>query len=65
MFVSRDKSGTILLSENKPSRQLSHWSTSDKCYMVMNKDYGDKLFPDLKWNDEPIEISIILNKHIL
>lgn len=65
MFVSRDKSGTILLSESKPTKQLCHWSVSDKNYMVMNKEFGDKLFPNLKWGDEPIEISIILNKHIL
>ena len=65
MFVSRDKSGTILLSEDKPIKQLCHWSISDKNYMVMTKEFGDKLFTNLKWSDEPIEVSIILDKHIL
>lgn len=55
MWVSRDKSGTVLLSEEKPERMTCHWKSPNHRYYVMNAKYANELLPDLKWEDEPKE----------
>lgn len=56
MWIARDKSGTYLLSENKPERMTSHWRSPNHRYYVMNSKYGIELFPELNWQNEPKEI---------
>ena len=64
MYISRDKSGNILLSVSEPKRLTSYWLPIDNKYMVVNSKFGEILFPNLKWQDEPIEITITLNNLI-
>lgn len=55
MWVSKDKSGTVLISESKPERMTCHWRSPNHRYYVMNAKYADELLPDLKWEDDPKE----------
>ena len=61
MFIAKDKSGTVLISVNKPERMMAHWRVLDNQYIVMNARYAATIFPDLKWEDEPKEIILNLN----
>ena len=55
MWVARDKSGTVLISEERPERMTCHWKSPNHRYYVMNSKYVDELLPDLTWKDEPKE----------
>lgn len=55
MFIAKDKSGTVLISVKEPERMAAHWKPIDCQYIVMNAKYGEQVFPQLKWKDEPIE----------
>ena len=57
MWIAKDKSGTVLISENKPERRTSNWASPDNHYMVVNAKYGETLF-SVKWEDEPLEIRV-------
>ena len=57
MWIARDKSGTYLLSEERPERMLAHWRSPNNHYMVMNAKYGEILF-SVEWKDEPLEIKV-------
>ena len=57
MWIAKDKSGTVLISENKPERRTSNWVSPDNRYMVVNAKYGETLF-SVKWEDEPLEIRV-------
>lgn len=48
MFIAKDKSGTVLISVNKPERMMAHWRALDNQYMIMNARYAETMFPDLK-----------------
>lgn len=58
MFIAKDKSGTVLISVNKPERMMAHWRALDNQYMIMNVRYAATIFPDLKWEDEPIQTTL-------
>lgn len=57
MWVARDKSGCLHLFSDKPERQkignLEYWRLN-LAYSILSMD--DKLFPELTWEDEPIEV---------
>lgn len=55
MWIARDKSGTVLISEERPERQTCHWKSPTHRYYVMNSRYADELLPNLTWKDEPKE----------
>lgn len=61
MYAARDKSGTILLSEEKPIRMDCHWKSPTYEYMVMNQKYGDEIFSELKWENDPVLIACVIN----
>ena len=44
MYAARDKSGTVLLSQEKPIRMDCHWKSLTHEYMVVNQKYGDEIF---------------------
>jgi len=54
MFVARDKTGNLYLFGRKPERTLAYWASSGFGFPLNNAD-----FPDLKWEDEPMEVIII------
>ena len=58
MFIAKDKSGTILISVKEPERMTAHWRALDNQYMIMNAKYAETMFPDLKWENEPIKITL-------
>lgn len=55
MWIARDKSGTVLISQGRPERMTCHWKSPDHQYYVMNAKFADEVFPDLTWKDEPKE----------
>ena len=54
LWVSRDKNGFLFVYEDKPSRcdNKKEWIGRFLCSMK------NSYFPDLKWEDEPIEIEL-------
>lgn len=64
MWVARDKNGTVWLYTNKPIRSsmFSRWNVDTENSLFSTNEWmeidGD-LFPDLKWEDEPIEVELI------
>ena len=56
MWIARDKSGIIIISEKCPERMTCHWKAPNHRYYVMNTKYGMELFPELSWQDKPKEI---------
>jgi hypothetical protein len=66
MWVATDKDGRQLLFQgNKPwresygeyDRELSHWTNWEYSLELISP-----LFPDLKWDDEPIEVELVRKK---
>lgn len=63
-WVARDKffDGLSIYSVVKPKREKGFWSNDgnkDASCMFINK----KLFPELKWKDEPIEVELIIRRN--
>lgn len=54
-WVTRDKSGELFAYYSKPKREcyLGFWYSDLNCCSIS----GD-LFPELKWQDEPIEVEL-------
>lgn len=54
-WVARDKSGELFAYDSKPKREcyLGFWYSDLNCCSIS----GD-LFPELKWQDEPIEVEL-------
>lgn len=56
MWVARDKDGTLCCYfYERPKRLTNWWLDSFERYIIMDKEK----FPDLKWEDEPIEVELI------
>lgn len=55
LYVARDKSGELFAYYSKPKREcyLGFWYSDLNCCSIS----GD-LFPELKWQDEPIEVEL-------
>ena len=64
MWIARDKYEGLWLFIEKPIRSASEfwWEVDTKNSILREDDYmeidGD-LFPDLRWEDEPIEVELI------
>lgn len=57
MWVARDENTKLWLFINKPIRSkniLGYWGCIGECM-----ELDSELFPDLKWEDEPIEVRLI------
>ena len=64
MWVARDKNGTVWLYTNKPIRSsmFSRWNVDSENSLLHTNEWMEidrDLFPDLKWEDEPIEVELI------
>ncbi len=60
MWVAREKSGRLFLFESKPIKHykcIGLWVNNGVITPIMEID--SSLFPNLKWEDEPIEVEII------
>ena len=57
-WVARDKDGSITLYEDKPFRDGEIWKG---CSWKSSGIY-DLFFPDLKWEDEPVEVELSIIK---
>lgn len=57
MYVARDKNGTLWLYSEKPWREedCGLWFSDSTNIMQINSEE----FPQLKWEDEPIEVKLI------
>lgn len=61
MWVARDKDGELTLYKSKPHRgklprwDPESWDSGDEYWIVLDP----KLFPDLTWDDEPIEVELV------
>lgn len=55
MWIARDKNGWLFLHEFKPHRDSDEWlsDNTESCGSIL----GD-LFPNLKFEDEPIEVEL-------
>lgn len=61
-WVARDKRGTICLYNECPERYnapINEWGTDNplQYYRI-----PDKLFPDLTWKSDPIEVELIIKR---
>lgn len=56
MWIARDKDGELWLFENKPVKENDIWNNSGSDYM---KILDTTLLPDLKWENEPMEIELL------
>lgn len=56
LWVAREKRGGLFLYETKPilDYDFGIWFTDSDCMGTISKN----LFPELKWEDEPIEVEL-------
>lgn len=60
MWVARDKDGELSLYINKPHRcKLPGWNQESWDSGVIIGYIDPKLFPDLTWDDEAIEVELV------
>lgn len=52
-FVARDADGEIGFFKEKPERSEYFWCSEWYCWIVRRD-----MFPDLTWEDEPIEVEL-------
>ena len=62
-WITRDKDGELWLHTHKPKRVsypggLEYWEASMNPNASEMQILNEKLFKDLKWEDEPIEVTI-------
>lgn len=69
MWVARDKDGELSLYTHKPHRSnVPGWNHESWDIVCGEKEFCDfldldpTLFPDLTWDDEPIEVEIVRKK---
>lgn len=62
MWVARDKDGELVLYKGKPVRSHSKDKWVSFGVNWENFTIDESLFPDLKWEDEPIEVELTI-KH--
>ena len=63
-WLARDKDGFLTVFENKPEREDEKWvdfySETVKQFIFID----NSLFPNLKWEDEPIEVNIFTKEFV-
>ena len=52
MWIARDKDGSLCEYNTKPFRENGSWELSSNGCVELDNN----LYPDLKWEDEPIEV---------
>ena len=59
-WIARDEDGTLHIFEDEPMRIKEEGRWWDRDYMSKPIEHGD--FPDLKWEDEPIYVRLLIVK---
>jgi hypothetical protein len=56
MYLTRDRDGKLFLHKKTPYRSNQEWLSCDaeSCGFVLKN-----LFPNLKWEDEPLEVELM------
>lgn len=71
MWVARDKDGYLSLFTDKPPRRGKdigfhserwYYDTASISEFTDSMKLNPKLFPDLTWNDEPVEVELVIKK---
>ena len=68
MWIARDKDGQLTLFTNKPHRCTDVGWDNESWDVVSMDEFTDtmilnpNLFPNLTWEDEPIEVELTLKK---
>lgn len=68
MWVTRNKDGELILWWKKPKRykRKCKWGrygiTNIFAFSIYGAAINSKLFPELKWEDEPVEVAIVSKK---
>ena len=58
-WVARDKDGTLVFYGQKPDREIVNWDDSGTDEHVC---INQNMFPDLKWEDEPIKVGLTISR---
>lgn len=62
MWIARDKNGNLNLFQTKPIRMCGYKWEEDVIYKH-SIEIDNNLFPNLTWDDEPIEVDLIEHIH--
>ena len=71
MWIARDKDGELTLFSNKPHRCTSIGKDNEYWDIVLVNKYtsamilNSNMFPNLTWEDEPIEVELIIKQHVI
>ena len=57
MWVARDKNGNLSLFNERPERYFNVWMQRYSIEVSIG-DLNPTLFPDLRWEDEPLEVEL-------
>lgn len=58
MWIARDKDNRIRLFEGKPARYNTYWDFLGNNLLLFNDKELINQFKDLKWEDEPVEVTL-------
>ena len=64
-YVARDKDGTLRFCYHKPEREnqveQTWWGSCDADFDIWNEAL-EKPFEDLTWDDEPVEVTLVIKR---
>ena len=64
-YVARDKDGTLRFCYHKPKREnqveQTWWGSCDADFDIWNEAL-EKPFEDLTWDDEPVEVTLVIKR---
>lgn len=60
MYLCREPEGMYRLCQDPPIRMRCFWKPINHRYFNINSKFGETIFPKLDWNDNFIEIEILL-----
>ena len=67
VWAARDQDGTLALFDEKPERPLTdsglaRWQPLGDNSLDWNDGFGEDPLPDLKWEDEPVEVKLTVER---
>lgn len=61
-WIARDKDGRLFMGYEKPERLADEYTGMWVGYGKDFMELPEEMFPCLKWEDEPIEVELIIRK---